>query len=106
MSASPSMPKSCMGKLIALLYRCTYVGGGSTLITRCGLLSWIDSRVNARNTLPSGVVALKNLAQRAHDTSEKGRVDEWSGGAVKALLDNLPIETVNRVEFSVVESKT
>lgn len=75
-----------------LLYRCSYVGGSSTLITRCGLLSWIDSQVNVSNPLPPDIFALKDLAQQAYMTSEKGRVDEWSGGAVKALLDSLQIE--------------
>lgn len=94
MSATPSLPKACMGKLIALLYRCTCVGGGSTLITRCGFLSWVESRVNLRNTMASDVAALTNLAQRAYDTCEKGRVDEWSSGAIKGLLDSLPVEKV------------
>ena len=92
MSATSSVPKGCMGKLIGLLYRCSYVGGSSTLITRCGLLSWIDSQVNARTPLSSDVFALTNLAQRAYDTSEKDRVDEWSGGAVITLLNSLPKE--------------
>jgi nucleolar pre-ribosomal-associated protein 1 len=72
-----------MERLVGLLYRCTYVGGSSTLITRCGLLSWIDSRVHASNTSASDIAALRHLASRVYDTSEKSRVDEWSGGAVK-----------------------
>ncbi len=94
MSASPSLPKVCMEKVVALLYRCTYVGGGSTLITRCGLLSWIDFRVRARNALVSDVATLTNLALHVYEMSDKGRVDEWSGGSVKALLDNLPMKPV------------
>ena len=69
------------------------MGGSSTLITRCGLLSWIDSRINASKSLHLDVSALTILARRVYDTSEKTRIDEWSGGAIKALLDSLPTET-------------
>ena len=90
--ASPSSPTSCAKKILQLLYRCTYVGGSTTLITRCGLLGWVQSEL-ALNQDAVERSFLHSLARRALDTCDKERVNEWSGGNVASLLVNAGIET-------------
>lgn len=76
-------------KLMRLLFRCTFVGGSTTLITRCGLLSWICSRIALRNANEYDSDILKLLASRAHKTSDHDRVKEWSKGAFTVVLYSL-----------------
>lgn len=80
------MPMVCFEKIVSLLYRCTFVKGSSTLITRCGLLSWISTRLKAGKGTVRGNDVLKLLASRAYDTSDKEWVDDWSNGGVLELL--------------------
>ena len=90
-SASPSLPEPCFQKTLDLLFRCTYVKGSSTLITRCGLLSWISSRVatQANNDLTGE--RLRLLASRAYETSNQERIDDWANGSIVCTLDSLQI---------------
>lgn len=89
MLASSSVPKIHFEKTIDLLFRCTFVGGSTTLITRCGVLNWINLLVKAGKPITSNVQALKQLALRVYDTSDKNRIDDWSGATVMPLLDTL-----------------
>ena len=90
-SASPSLPESCFQKILDLLFRCTYVKGSSTLVTRCGLMSWISSRLVSCATDDMIGVRLRSLASRIYETSDQGRVDDWANGTIKPTLENLRI---------------
>ena len=88
--ASPSLPRSCVKKILQLLYRCTYVGGSTTLITRCGLLGWVQSELALnQNTVERSF--LHSLARRTLDTCDREKVNEWSGGNVASLSVNAGI---------------
>ncbi len=89
-SASPSLPEPCFQKILYLLFRCTYVRGSSTLITRCGLMSWIASRLASQHINDATGERLKSLAVRAYETSDEERVDDWANGTLKARLYSLP----------------
>lgn len=93
MSPSSSLPESCSEKIVNLLFRCTYVGGSSTLLTRCGLLSWINSRLGTYSLSFSDRKLLSQLAMRAYETSDKERIDEWSGESFTAVLGRLKPES-------------
>lgn len=67
-------------KLMELLWRTTFVEGGSTtLITRTGVLSWLDM-VSERNY---GVESA--LRKRVVETCDQARIKEWSGLKVGEL---------------------
>jgi nucleolar pre-ribosomal-associated protein 1 len=59
-----------------LVYRSSLVGGSTTLITRCGVLSWIRTR-QPRNDVSH--VTLHELASQILKTCDSSRVTEWSG---------------------------
>ena len=90
-SASPLLPEHCFQKILDLLFRCTYVEGSSTLITRCGLMSWISSRLASHAINDMTGERLKSLASRAYETSDQERIDEWANGTLIATLDSLHI---------------
>ena len=86
-SASSSLPKPCFQKILDLLFRCTYVNGSSTLITRCGLFSWISSRHVSHSINDMTGERLKCLASRAYETSDEERVDDWTNGTFRSTLE-------------------
>lgn len=88
MSAT-SLPGSCKQKLLSLLFRCTFVGGSTTLITRCGLLSWVQSQIKSHHSTPPEHVSLRKLALRTYETSDQEHVKQWSNGFVGAMLDSV-----------------
>ena len=90
-STSPSLPGSCFEKILDLLFRCSYVDGSSTLITRCGLMSWISSRLASHAIDDMTAIRLRMLASRAYETSDDGRIDDWANGSIKCTLDSLQI---------------
>ena len=73
-------------KIVHLLYRCTYVEGSLTLVTRCGILSWIQGQIKVSG---SQGLLLKQLALRVLETSDEQRVGEWSDGGNVALVENI-----------------
>jgi len=87
MATSPGLPDACFEKIVALLYRCTYVDGSTTLITRCGLLSWVACSIPAEKGRRRD--ELVYLVSRAYETSDRAHVDEWSDGAFKPTLDGI-----------------
>ena len=88
-SASPSLPEPCFEKILDLLFRCTYVDGSSTLITRYGLMSWISSRLASHGIDGMTGERIRVLASRAYETSDYGRIDDWANGSIACTLDSL-----------------
>ena len=91
LSASPSLPEPCFQKILEILFRCTYVKGSSTLITRCGLISWISSRLASHAINDMTGERLRMLASRAYETSDQERIDEWANKTIKCTLNSLQI---------------
>jgi nucleolar pre-ribosomal-associated protein 1 len=75
--------RSCAGvakeKILKLLLRATHVEGSTTLITRCGLLPWVQMMLDNQDPRHR---TLKALAVRVYETCDQERVDEWSSGAI------------------------
>ena len=84
---SPSLPESCFEKIVDLLFRCTYVDGSTTLITRCGLIGWIASCLTRKAGRSRDRMLL--LAKRAHKTCDQGKIDAWSDGSFDKILRGL-----------------
>ena len=72
-----------------LLFRCTYVEGSSTLITHCGLIRWIASRLTLKPNEASMKRRLRVLALRLHETSDQQRIEEWSIGTLNKEIHNI-----------------
>ncbi|KAF2203182.1 hypothetical protein GQ43DRAFT_479245 [Delitschia confertaspora ATCC 74209] len=70
-------------KIVRLLFRGAAVGGSTTLITRCAVLSWIQMRLAQRD---HRAPMLRQLAARLYETCDKERVEEWSNGKAKESI--------------------
>ena len=92
LAASQELPARCFEKVVNLLFRCTYVEGSTTLITRCGLMSWLAIRMAQDDCLLRS--KLKALSRRAYESSDQARVNEWSKDSLVstlAQLDNIDV---------------
>lgn len=75
---APFTTREVKGKVLGLMRRATWVDGASTtLITRVGVVSWLDGRIAARD---GDVAAMRRLRARILDTCDKKRIAEWSAG--------------------------
>lgn len=84
---SPSLPESCFRKIVDFCFRCTYVDGSTTLITRCGLMGWISCCLAQKNGQSRDRLLL--LAVTVRETCDQGKVDAWSDGGVDVILQGL-----------------
>ena len=67
-------------KVLELLWRTTFVEGGSTtLVTRTGVLSWLDMMREGNDGLPS------RIRERILETCDREKIVEWSGLAIESL---------------------
>ena len=76
---SPSAGYSAKRKVLQLVYRATQVQGSTTLVTRAGILSWIQSQIPAVKGKETSTLAA--IADSLKQTSDNDRVSKWSGGA-------------------------
>ena len=79
-AVSPPLPDALFGGVMKLLFRCTHVGGSTTLITRCAVLAWIASWLQFASHEALKVGRLKALIGRMQESSDKERIGQWSGG--------------------------
>ncbi|KAF2655585.1 hypothetical protein K491DRAFT_692786 [Lophiostoma macrostomum CBS 122681] len=80
---SSSCAISAKEKIVRLLLRMAAVGGSTTLITRCGILSWIEMRL-ANNDRRQG--ELMFLASRLWETCDQAKVTDWSSGMAEETI--------------------
>lgn len=99
LAADPYMPQDVSDAVLKILWRTTFIEGGSTtLITRKGIVAWLSARIAARseqvdrhnedkkNNL-SSPQGLRALLQRLWQTCDQERVDVWSKGTVRKTLE-------------------
>ncbi|KAF2703687.1 hypothetical protein K504DRAFT_463409 [Pleomassaria siparia CBS 279.74] len=80
---SASCAISAKEKIVRLLLRAAAVGGSTTLMTRCGLVSWIQMRLENNDHRHR---MLRALALRIHETSDQGKVEQWSSGTTAGTV--------------------
>jgi nucleolar pre-ribosomal-associated protein 1 len=92
LGSNPYLRTALRTRLFKLIYRVTCIETGSTtLITRFGTLSWLDSQRAACN-IDETAALYTALIKRAWETCDQERVRAWSKGGVEQLLDKLSNE--------------
>ena len=77
-TSSPRLPAICFDKVVDLIFRCTYVDGSSTLVTRCGVNAWMTNCMLSTQAKRSGFVEkLQLLRQHIEVTSKRSTVEHW-----------------------------
>ncbi|KAI4635340.1 uncharacterized protein J4E87_000290 [Alternaria ethzedia] len=83
---SRSCPASAKDKIVKLLLRATHVEGSTTLITRCGLIPWIQMMLDSHDPRHR---ALRTLAGRVYDTCDREKVAAWSSDSLGETIASL-----------------
>jgi len=83
---SRSCPASAKDKMVKLLLRATHVGGSTTLITRCGLIPWIQMMLDGHDARHR---ALRTLAARVYETCDQEKVAAWSSDSIHTTIASL-----------------
>lgn len=86
LGASPSAGQAVRDRIAQLLYGAVCVGGSATLVTSCGLVSWLKAQ-KANAFLEDTVVS--QFASTLIKEMDGAKVEEWSGGMVIEELDSL-----------------
>ncbi|CAN8103027.1 unnamed protein product [Discula destructiva] len=86
---SPYMRQNLRAQCLKIIYRATCIAGGSTtLITRFGIVSWLEAQSAAHGADPGGDV-YKALLKKIWATSDQDRVAAWSKDGVADLLHRI-----------------
>lgn len=80
--ASPSAPKSVKDAVLKVVYRIAAVGGATSLVTRTGVLAWLDMRAKVGDV---DAATLEVLRRKVTDNLDEARVKTWSKGALMAV---------------------
>ncbi|KIE01048.1 ribosome biogenesis protein Urb1, partial [Metarhizium majus ARSEF 297] len=87
--SNPYLRSALRTRLLKLVYRATCIESGSTtLITRFGILSWLDSQ-RASCDVDETAAIYAALIKRAWETCDQDRVWAWSKGGVDQLLEKI-----------------
>ncbi|KAG9696227.1 hypothetical protein KCU95_g4424, partial [Aureobasidium melanogenum] len=80
--ASPSAPKGVKDAVLKVVYRIAAVGGATSLVTRTGVLAWLDMRAKVGDVDAS---TLEVLSRKVKNGIDEARVKTWSKGALMAV---------------------
>ena len=83
---SPACSAFLKKKILHIIFRATQVGASSTLTTRAGMISWFQGQVGE-----SGLYRdiISQLTREVYVSGDQERVDQWSGGILKQLVDKV-----------------
>ena len=79
--ASPSATRGVKEAVLKVVYRVAAVGGATSLVTRTGVLAWLDVRGKMGDV---EAVTLEVLRRKVEEGIDGGRVQTWSKGALVA----------------------
>ncbi len=72
--SSPHVPSKTRTKILQVVHRAVQVGGSMTLVTRVGVLSWLDNQSTAAGSDAGVLRALKTAVE---DSGDREEVEEW-----------------------------
>lgn len=84
---SPGAGFSAKRKILHLLYRAVQVQGSTTLITRAGIISWIQSQLPVVTGRDAST--LTAIAQSLYQSSNNDRTANWGGDAVSRAVEHI-----------------
>jgi nucleolar pre-ribosomal-associated protein 1 len=89
LAGNPYMRTNLRKDILGVLYRATCIEGGSgTLITRFGVMAWLESRERDAQDAGDGEAWIyRAMMRRVLDTADKERVMAWSRGGILEVMD-------------------
>lgn len=90
---SPHSTDRVKEKIIELLWSAAAIEGGSTtLITRNGIISFIEEQLSLSSLSQKNKTSFKRLAARLFESSAKKHVKEWSKGNLESQLARIYVK--------------
>lgn len=90
LGANPYLRWNLRQRILRILYRATCVDGGSTtLVTRFGVLAWLDEQ-RAGCEVQEERAVYEALMRRFWETCDQERIQVWSKGGAGVLIDSIP----------------
>lgn len=88
LAGNPYMRPSVRVQILGILYRATSIEGGSgTLMTRFGVMAWLESRQAAASNGGEDEWIYPALIRRVWETADQERARAWSKGGIPDVLD-------------------
>lgn len=88
LTSNPYLRPNLRTQILRIIYRATCIKGGSTtLVTRFGIVSWLEAR-SAVCDSETERETCKALLRRVWETSDKERVSVWSNGGIQDAVKN------------------
>ncbi|KAG6005849.1 hypothetical protein E4U21_007557 [Claviceps maximensis] len=89
LGSNPYLRSALRTRILRLVYRATCIEAGSTtLMTRFGLISWLDAR-RAACPVQDDVLVYEALMRRAWETCDQKKVCEWSRGGIEQVMKSI-----------------
>jgi nucleolar pre-ribosomal-associated protein 1 len=89
LASNPYLRFNIRTRILRIVYRASCIEAGSTtLVTRFGVISWLDTQRVAA-TVKEEAAVYEALMRRIWDTCDQSKVAEWSKGGVQRLLDSI-----------------
>jgi nucleolar pre-ribosomal-associated protein 1 len=86
LTSNPYLRPNLSVKILRIIYRATCIEGGSTtLITRFGIVSWLEAQCAVRDS-ETERQTYRALLRRIWETSDKERVSAWSNGGIQEAV--------------------
>lgn len=88
LAGNPYMRPNLRIQILGILYRATGIEGGSgTLMTRFGIMAWLESRQAAKLSGGDEEWIYPALIKRVWETADQERALAWSKGGIPDILD-------------------
>ena len=89
LGANPHLRFNLKTRILRLVYRGTTIEAGSTtLITRFGVISWLDAQ-RALCTVKDEAAVFAGMMRRVWDTCDQDKVRTWSRGGIPKLIEDM-----------------
>lgn len=87
LAGNPYMRPNLRVQILGILYRATGIDGGSgTLMTRFGVMAWLESRQAAASNSGEEEWIYPALIKRVWETADQERARAWSKGGISDIL--------------------
>lgn len=86
LGANPHLRFNIKTRILRIVYRATTISSGSTtLVTRFGIISWLDAQ-RALCAVKDEAAVFQAVMKRVWDTCDQERATEWSRGGIPRLM--------------------
>ncbi|KAL3955296.1 hypothetical protein ACCO45_010859 [Purpureocillium lilacinum] len=86
LGSNPYLRSNLRTRILRIIYRATCIDAGSTtLVTRFGVMSWLDAQ-RAACAVEDDAAVFRQLMKRVWDTCDQQRVTAWSNGGITKVF--------------------